>query len=206
MKDAIQEQLATARRDQILDAATSVFATKGFHPATIKDIAREAGIADGTIYNYFENKTALLIAIFARMQAVSIQGFDPTTLDPNDLRGFLTLLLRQPLKALQGNNFALFRVVMSEMLVNDELRGLYRQQILEPTLAMGEQVLQQWIDQHQIRQIPARRLMQMISGMVLGLMIQRTIESAPDPTQADDLPEQMADIILHGIANEKEQS
>jgi hypothetical protein len=48
--------------------------------------------------------------------------------------------------------------------------------------------------------------MQMISGMVLGLMIQRTIESAPDPTQADDLPEQMADIILHGIANEKEQS
>ena len=47
MKDSIQEQLIAARRNQILDAATKVFAEKGFHPTTIKDIAREAGIADG---------------------------------------------------------------------------------------------------------------------------------------------------------------
>jgi AcrR family transcriptional regulator len=59
--DPIQELLITARRNQILDAATKVFAEKGFHPTTIKDIAREAGIADGTIYNYFENKTATIL-------------------------------------------------------------------------------------------------------------------------------------------------
>ena len=45
--DPIQELLITTRRNQILDAATKVFAEKGFHPTTIKDIAREAGIADG---------------------------------------------------------------------------------------------------------------------------------------------------------------
>src|SRR5215467_7095021 len=70
MKDKhnpIQELLITARRDQILDAATKVFAEKGFHPTTIKDIAREAGIADGTIYIYFENKTALMLGILDRM-------------------------------------------------------------------------------------------------------------------------------------------
>ena len=51
--DPIQELVKKARRNQILDAATKVFAEKGFHSTTIKDIAREAGIADGTIYNYF---------------------------------------------------------------------------------------------------------------------------------------------------------
>lgn len=49
MKDSIQEQLVAARKKQILDAATKVFAAKGFHSTTIKDIAREAGIAGGTI-------------------------------------------------------------------------------------------------------------------------------------------------------------
>ena len=48
--DAGQTPLAAARRTQILDAATSVFATRGFSRATIRDIARAAGLADGTIY------------------------------------------------------------------------------------------------------------------------------------------------------------
>jgi len=55
MKDTVQELHIAARRNQILEAAASVFAAKGFHPTTIKDIAKEAGIADGTIYNYFES-------------------------------------------------------------------------------------------------------------------------------------------------------
>ena len=45
-----------------------MFAQKGFHPTTTKDIAKEAGIAEGTIYNYFESKTALLIGIFDLMR------------------------------------------------------------------------------------------------------------------------------------------
>ena len=45
--DPIQELVKKARRNQILDAATKVFAEKGFHPTTIKDIATVAGIADG---------------------------------------------------------------------------------------------------------------------------------------------------------------
>ncbi len=65
--DTIQELLITARRNQILDAATQVFAEKGFHRATIKDIARVAGIADGTIYTYFPSKTDVLLGILNRL-------------------------------------------------------------------------------------------------------------------------------------------
>src|SRR5258708_19998646 len=64
---AIQAQLAAARRTQILDAATRVFASKGFNRATIRDVARDAGVADGTIYNYFANKTDLLFRLLHRL-------------------------------------------------------------------------------------------------------------------------------------------
>ena len=130
MKDKVQEQLAAARRDQILDAAAAVFAERGFHMTTIKDIAKAAEIADGTIYNYFANKTALLIGILERLQR-ALQP-DAADLPPPDadLREALRAYLSYPLKALHEDHFALFRVVMSEIMVNDDLRQAYRERIL----------------------------------------------------------------------------
>ncbi|HEY1012208.1 MAG TPA: helix-turn-helix domain-containing protein, partial [Herpetosiphonaceae bacterium] len=61
MTDPIQQARIAARRRQILDAAAAVFAQKGFHAATIRDIARHAGIAEGTIYTYFEHNAAVLL-------------------------------------------------------------------------------------------------------------------------------------------------
>ncbi len=55
--------LTEERRKQILDAATKVFAAKGFDRATIANIARAAHVAEGSIYNYFKNKSDLLISI-----------------------------------------------------------------------------------------------------------------------------------------------
>jgi TetR/AcrR family fatty acid metabolism transcriptional regulator len=55
--------LTGARRRQILEAATRVFADKGYAAATVRDIARAARIAEGTIYNYFKSKEDLLIHI-----------------------------------------------------------------------------------------------------------------------------------------------
>lgn len=49
---------------RILDAAIHVFARKGFFKARIRDIAKEAGVADGTVYLYFKNKDDILIQVF----------------------------------------------------------------------------------------------------------------------------------------------
>ncbi|MGM7702267.1 TetR/AcrR family transcriptional regulator [Pseudalkalibacillus sp. Hm43] len=50
--------------DKIIDAAVSVIAKHGYHQSQISKIAREAGVADGTIYLYFKNKEDLLISLF----------------------------------------------------------------------------------------------------------------------------------------------
>ena len=48
----------------ILDAAIEVFARQGFYQSTVAQIAREAGVADGTIYLYFKNKDDILLQFF----------------------------------------------------------------------------------------------------------------------------------------------
>jgi len=60
------------KRERILDAAVHVFAHKGFWSSKISEIAREAGVADGTIYLYFKSKDDLLISLFEdRMERVN---------------------------------------------------------------------------------------------------------------------------------------
>lgn len=60
------------KRDRILSAAERVFAKRGFFAARVSEIAKDAGVADGTIYLYFKNKDDLLISLFeTRMQQVN---------------------------------------------------------------------------------------------------------------------------------------
>ncbi len=54
---------ARQRREEILQAAARVFARKGYEKATTREIAEEADIAEGTIYNYFDSKEQLVLAL-----------------------------------------------------------------------------------------------------------------------------------------------
>ncbi len=201
--DPIQAQLIAARRNQILDAAAKVFAEKGFHPTTIKDIAAEAGIAHGTIYNYFENKTALLLGIFDRVKASIMQENVPPALDDMDLDTFIRTVLPLPLMGLKKDNFALFRIVVSEMMVNEELRTLYYQQVLEPTLTMADGYFQKQAAKRGVSPARAKLTVRAISGMILGLMLEYIMGDSTLTTQWEELPDVLADLILSGIQDEE---
>src|SRR4026209_929339 len=54
------------KREAILRAAISVFAPCGYFNSKVADIAREAGVADGTVYLYFKSKEEILQSIFDR--------------------------------------------------------------------------------------------------------------------------------------------
>jgi TetR/AcrR family fatty acid metabolism transcriptional regulator len=61
------------KREAILRAGVGVFAAKGFFNSKVADIAREAGIADGTVYLYFKSKDEILHSIFDRAMADFIE-------------------------------------------------------------------------------------------------------------------------------------
>ena len=63
----------TDKRRRILDAAVRVFARKGYFSARVSDIAKKAGVADGTIYLYFRNKEDLLVRLFDEVMSVHVE-------------------------------------------------------------------------------------------------------------------------------------
>jgi len=62
---AVSDQDKSQRRDEIMAAAKEVFARKGFHATTIADIAKQASLAYGSVYWYFDSKDELFHALMA---------------------------------------------------------------------------------------------------------------------------------------------
>ncbi len=61
------------KRRRILAAATKVFAKKGYFAAKVSEIARKAGVADGTIYLYFRSKEDILVSLFDEVMSEHVE-------------------------------------------------------------------------------------------------------------------------------------
>ncbi len=103
---AAVDRTSSDKRERILDAAESVFAEHGFFAARVSAIAKEAGVADGTIYLYFRNKDDLLISLFERrmeqvnlLLATAIAGRPPEQQLRAFIETYLTMIRDQPAAA-----------------------------------------------------------------------------------------------------------
>ena len=70
------------RRRQILDAAVQVFAQQGFHACRVSDIAREAGVAHGLIYHYFDSKDEVLNELFVERWSLLLAAIGEIDMRP----------------------------------------------------------------------------------------------------------------------------
>jgi AcrR family transcriptional regulator len=197
--DPIQELLTAARRNQILDAATKVFAEKGVHRATIKDVARAAGIADGTIYNYFTNKDALLIGILDRINESQQRAAHFAQANDSDAADFIRTYLGHRLARLSNTGLDVFRVLVSELLINPELRETYYRQVVEPTFALADGSFAEWAAQGVTHTRDPRLANRAMAGMVLGVLLLRTLGDPYLQAHWDQVPEVLADLLLHGL-------
>ncbi|HEU4438685.1 MAG TPA: TetR/AcrR family transcriptional regulator, partial [Methylomirabilota bacterium] len=69
---------------QIIEAAVRVFARKGYFNSRVSDVAREAGIAAGTIYLYFKTKEDILITLFREKMATFVAAMRRSIADEPD--------------------------------------------------------------------------------------------------------------------------
>jgi TetR/AcrR family fatty acid metabolism transcriptional regulator len=197
-RDPIQELLVTARRNQILDAATTVFAEKGFHRATIKDVARAAGIADGTIYTYFSSKTEVLLGILNRLNESTEREMQFALGSEQDVRAFFKAYVRQRI-SLIWPNAEVFRAVLPEMLVNAELRDLYYQQVLVPTFRVAEHYFLAQMEEGQLRKVDVPLAVRAIAGTVLGLLMTQLLGDELIAARWEELPEVLTTLMFDGL-------
>ncbi len=197
--DPIRELLIQARRNQILDAAATVFAEKGFHRATTKEIARTAGVSEGTIYNYFDSKADLLIGMMTRL--AELEHLDEELADAlqGDARDFLVAMFRHRMGLIQQND-EMIQAIMPEMLVNPALRERFYQQFMRPTTTLLEKYIQTRVELGHIRPLNVPLVVRAVQGMFVGLLVLRILGDEPLQSGWDELPEVLATLIFDGLS------
>lgn len=101
------------RRMQILEAAVTLFAERGYQRATVKEIAARAGIAPGTIYLYFRNKRELLLALAETLFRRAAENLLASGSE-RDVESHLALVLRDRLRFVRENQ-ELLRALATEI-------------------------------------------------------------------------------------------
>jgi AcrR family transcriptional regulator len=197
-RDEVRDLVVRARREQIVGAATRVFAQKGFRRSTTREVARAAGVSEGTIYNYFEDKDALLLAIVDTLNETERRAADFEEGKAADFRGFLERYLRRRMSLIWENR-EVFRVVLSEMLVNAELRERYLRRVVDPTMRIAEENFRLRMEQGEVRETDASLAMRSVAGAVLGVLVLGLLGDEEIDSRSGEVPDVLAGLLLHGL-------
>jgi AcrR family transcriptional regulator len=175
------------RRERLLDAALATFVDKGIDGATVKDITAAAGVTQGLLYHYFDDKDALVQAILAE------RGFLP------ELRRLLAGAADRPAATVLPELAAGFRRLLAE---HAELVGLFFaagranpavRAGLHAFVAQGQQLLADYLAARvaagELRPHDARTAAQLLlSTVALGQV-----------TGTDTDPAAVVEVLLHGL-------
>lgn len=121
------EDIRKVKRKLILDASLLVFANKGYHSASIANIASEAGISKGLIYNYFDSKEAILEeTLLAGMEFMFEQfRFNPENQTPEQFAKLIDLTFD-----LLDEDFSYWKIYFSVLLQTDVM-SLFKDKLME---------------------------------------------------------------------------
>ena len=113
------------KHNKIIRAATKVFAKKGFFNARISDVAKEAKVADGTIYLYFNNKYDILLSVFEQKIGKLIEQITAQLEQEENPRRMLELFIVNHLREMKKNK-NLAEVIQIELRQTNKVIKDYR--------------------------------------------------------------------------------
>jgi AcrR family transcriptional regulator len=170
-----KERERLARNREILSAAERIFAQKGFHSATMDEIASHAELAKGTIYLYFENKRDIfytlvdekvdslmkLVKVEIKREAQSVER--------------LKRLVKTQLEFFQ-NNRDFFRIIITEQTrfelgIKDEFRKRMMQKHLK-YINIVARIIQSGIEEKVFKSLEPRKVASALTGIVNGFTFQ----------------------------------
>ncbi|MCX7709559.1 MAG: TetR/AcrR family transcriptional regulator [Clostridia bacterium] len=205
--------LGLAEKEQkILESAIHVFSEKGFSAATTSEIAKNAGVAEGTIFRYFKTKKDILRGILVQTinimsGKVVIEAVEKILNDSEgkELRVVLKEFIHDRIK-LVDHIFPMARVIITEALFHEDVREAIYQNIIARVMITIRRFHKQMVERGLIRSdIEPELLIKTILGNLVVLIAQRKLFG--DKFELDDIDKEVdkiIDVILYGIAGDKE--
>ncbi|SDW11027.1 transcriptional regulator, TetR family [Marininema mesophilum] len=207
----LSKERVTEKQRRILEAAIHIFAEKGFEGASTSSIAKEAGVAEATIFKHYKTKKGLLLyLVIPALSRVVV----PYILKPvvkilekeQSLSEIIPELYADRLQLVE-NNWRKIQIILVESLYQPEIREAVQNHVA--TKIFGEVVerVEEWQKEGRIRNdLPAHVVARSIISMGFGFIVTKNIlpGKAVQQGQSEELS-WTAEALLHGIAGSLEQ-
>jgi TetR/AcrR family fatty acid metabolism transcriptional regulator len=192
-------QRRTDKRTLITEAAIEVFAEKGYNHARISDIARTAGVADGTIYLYFKNKEDLLLSVFEEKMDELLAGLGEALRDTADPVEQIRRFARFHFRQVRENRRAA-EVLQVELRLSNKFLKEYRPEKLWAYLGVFGQIVREGQASGLFRRdIDPFIGMWAFFGALDELAMQWVLSRKADRFPLETAAEQVADVFIRGL-------
>lgn len=199
--------------ERILEAALNLFSEKGYSGASTSEIAKEANVAEGTIFRYFPQKKDMLLGVVSKLvDAVSDQMvMSPLEKIYEENKNAPPEVL---LKALLMDRVALFnkvgehvKVILTEMQYHEEVLEIFINKILKKVLVYVEKVHGDFVEKGYFRDdIPPFTVFRTLIAGVAGMVVQRRLvpEITREGFELETEVDMIIDIFMNGMKKQGE--
>ena len=173
------------RREDILNASLQLFAAKGFHGTSMRDIAREADITEGLIYHYFANKRDLFRAIIEEYSFLPLLRTLPDLARQLDLRGVLLVLARGFYDVLRQNT-QFTRVLLQEVQVFPEEKEVFFVDAVSESIEALGRLLEDRMSERSRAQVDPQMAARLFFNALLAFFVEQEILGGKHILPADE--------------------
>lgn len=198
----------TEKQKKILAAAIESFAVKGFSATSTSEIAKKAGVAEGTIFRHYKTKKELLLSIVAPMMAKLIAPFvindfnKVLNQDFECFEDFVRAMIENRTKFLM-NNMQLFRILIQEIPFQPELKEQFKEHIAKKIVERFQKVIEHYQAKGQIIDMPPYSVIRMTASTIFGYVIARYL-LIPEAEWDDEAEiERTVQFLMHGLSPNK---
>lgn len=185
------------RREAILQVSLRLFARNGFHGTSMRDIAREANIADGLIYHYFASKRDLFRAIIEEYSFLPVLRTLPELAEQLDLRALLIVVARGFFDVLKRNP-ELTRVLLQEVQVFPEEKEAFFADAVGESITELAAILDARMDDRSRAQVDPQVAARIFFNALLAFFVEQEILGGKHLLPADetDYVEHLVDMVV----------
>lgn len=193
-----RRQAAKVRtRQKVLEAARTLFAERGYEPATIRDIARGAGMSTGAVFANFQDKAELFEAVLTEDLAKLAEALRSASAGETTVRGRLVTALTA---AYHGSleQLPLVQAVVARSWFQPVAAEMRTRQAIRPVISVVTDALQTGVREGELRQDADVHL---LSELIYGAFLSNYRRAAYDGWSMEQMVEQLGrqvDVILAG--------
>jgi AcrR family transcriptional regulator len=189
--------LIDLRRKQIIKGAIKVFIAKGFHNATVREIAEEAGLTMGSLYNYINTKQDIIYIVYDYITKVLREDMKEAIVGVKDPKERLKAALRQNLNAVYKNQDIIMFLYRESASLDKE--SLYTVLARETKyIELFEDILREYFKGKEVSESRLRLSADLLSYIPVIVTFRRwSLRRRFD--SMDTVLEGIVDFVLHGI-------